>query len=149
MTEPNSTSTADGAANATVRPRIRLEPQDFRCDEGPDRRPPEVFDLKGLDRHLFYGPYIELAPGVWRARVELELSEDASKRQLAIQFGIEPDFTVFEVPYRAEGRMEFELEYAVRNAGLVQIRLWLRRAAFTGKVRFGGVTLERVGDTSG
>ena len=135
-----------GATEMAAQSPIRLQPRDFRTDEPLVSGAPEVFDLLGRDRHLFYGPYLELEPGVWRAKVELELFDSAAKRRLAIEFGVQPDFTTVDLPYHAEGPIEIEVDNAIRAGGLTQIRLWLRRAAATGRVRFGGVTLRKVGE---
>jgi hypothetical protein len=53
----------------------------FIVASDPGKSPTEVLDVShvsGDDRFLIYGPYIQLPPGSWTARVLLGLSRDAA-----------------------------------------------------------------------
>jgi len=125
---------------------IWWERETFLSSESDDNRCPAVIDVTGQARYLTYGPFIELRPGFWRARVLLEVCIDAARRRLAVQFGVEPAYTTVELPYGVPGRHEIVVEHRLAEAGPVQIRLYLQRAAFHGEVRFLGAYLERLGD---
>ena len=79
----------------------------FMNDEARDRRCPNVIDVTGRARYLFFGPFINLPAGHWRATVFLELCPDAARRRLAVQFGSEPDYTTEGVPGGRAGAIIF------------------------------------------
>jgi hypothetical protein len=107
---------------------------------------PAVLDVTGRARYLFFGPYIELSSGIWRAEVRFRLCPDASRCRLAVQFGVEPDYTTIDVPFGVPGPHAVRIEHKQSVAGLAQIRLWLKKAAFHGEVRFTGASVSRIGD---
>jgi len=123
-------------------------PDVFLSLDSPDGRCPEVFDITGPPRFLFHGPYIELTPGLWRARANFELSDEAGRRFMAIQFGVEPEYTTADFPRRVEGPVVVEAVHPVRTAGPAQIRLWMKWGAFHGTLRFFGAVVERIGDVA-
>jgi hypothetical protein len=105
---------------------------------------PEVIDVTGRARYLVFGPYLALEPGAWRARVSLQLCAEAAQRPIAVQFGAEPDYTTVDLPRGTEGRHEAEIEHQMKSGDLAQIRVWLKRAAFHGELRFGWAEIQRV-----
>ena len=109
---------------------------------------PEVIDVTGRARYLFFGPYIELPSGIWRAEIRFHLCPDASRCRLAAQFGAEPDYATVDVPNGKPGSRVIRIEHARREPGLSQIRLWLKKAAFHGEVRLSGAAVSRIGDYS-
>jgi capsular polysaccharide transport system ATP-binding protein len=106
---------------------------------------PEVVDTTGLPRFLFYGPFAPLSRGIWRATVFLRLDEDAAACRLALQFGSEPSYAVADLAFGVAGDHRVELLHEFRGDEPSQIRLWLKKAAFHGKVRLIGATVERIG----
>jgi hypothetical protein len=148
VTSKNPATTPERAGANPAPTTLRWDREVFTSTETEDKRCPELFDLTGRQRFLFYGPYRELPTGLWRAQVELHLSEDAGKRILSMQFGVEPDYTTVDLPRGHEGPLLVELDHAVTVAGKAQLRLWLRWGAIHGIVRFGGVTLRRLGDAA-
>jgi hypothetical protein len=118
----------------------------FRTAEGPGNRCPEVIDVTGRPRHLFYGPYLPLGPGRWRAVAHLQVCADAARCRLAVEFGASPHFTSIDLPFGSKGSLEIEVTHLVKEAGFGEVRLSLNRAAFHGEVRFLGVGVERLGD---
>jgi len=116
----------------------------FLSDEAPDRRCPEVIDVTGRARFLFFGPFIPLGRGLWRATVRLELCPDAARRTLALQFGVEPDYTTHDLPSGACGSLTPQIDFLCETPGTAQVRLWLKKAAFHGEVRLAGARVEPV-----
>ena len=107
---------------------------------------PEAIDVTGRARYLFFGPYIELSTGLWRADVRFDLCTDASRCRLAVQFGAEPDYATVDVPFGISGSQLIRIEHSRHETGLGQIRLWLKKAAFHGEVRLSGASVSRIGD---
>jgi hypothetical protein len=107
--------------------------------------PPEI-DVTGLPRFLIFGPFVTLEPGLWRASFEVELCSDAAQRVFALQFGVEPDYTTLDVPRGRSGVRHIAIEHMLMAAGAVQLRFWLKKAAFHGYARFNGATVERIAD---
>ena len=75
----------------------------FRSREAADGLCPGVLDVAGPARHLFFGPYLPLTQGKWRATVDLEVDADASHRSLAVEFGVEPEFVRVNLPFGVSG----------------------------------------------
>ncbi|HEY2051890.1 MAG TPA: hypothetical protein VGH03_21330 [Caulobacteraceae bacterium] len=120
----------------------------FHCPDTADGACPEVIDITGRPRHLFKGPNVELAPGRWRATVGLELCADAARRAFALDFGTFTHWASADLPAGVKGAVEVVLEHDVNPGDLVEIRLWLHKAAFHGEIRLKGVLLERLGNPS-
>jgi hypothetical protein len=116
----------------------------FLSDEDGDKRCPAVIDVTGRARYLFFGPFLPLTRGAWRATVHLQLCRDAALRSLALQFGVEPDYTTLELERGVSGSQAPQLDFTCETPGMAQIRLWLRKAAFHGEVRFAGVSVEKI-----
>jgi hypothetical protein len=119
----------------------------FRSLEDSTNRCPEVIDLTGLPRCLFFGPYFRLSPGTWRASVELTLCKDAARRTLELDFGVDSssEYTRLRLPTGLVGHLRIELIHRVEATARAQVRLWLMRSAFHGEVRLHGVAMERLG----
>ena len=107
-------------------------------------RCPEVIDLTGRACFLFYGPYIPLVAGLWRATVFLTVCADAARRPLALQFGSEPNYATIDLPFRVPGDHRIVLEHLFDEGQSAQVRLWLKKAAFHGSIRFLGACVELV-----
>jgi capsular polysaccharide transport system ATP-binding protein len=125
--------------------RRHCPPGVFRSHERPNGRCPNVFDLAGPARNLFFGPYFPLTPGKWRVCIDLELDAEAAGKSFTVEFGIEPEFTQAKLPLGASGPLRIEIVQDIETDGLGQIRLWLKRAAHQGRVRFFGATVEQIG----
>ena len=109
--------------------------------------PPEI-DVTGLPRFVFFGPFITLEAGLWRAECELEFCADAALRVFALQFGAEPDYTTVDLQRGRPGLQRFVIQHRLSTAAPMQLRLWLKKAAFHGYVRFGGASIERIADAA-
>jgi capsular polysaccharide transport system ATP-binding protein len=131
-------TTPDGA-------RLHWPPGAFRSHETPDGRCSGVFDLAGPARNLFFGPYLPLTPGTWRASIDLELNAQTNRSILMVEFGVEPKFAQVKLPLGVSGPLRIEVVQTIEAEGLGQVRLWLNWAGLKGSVRFFGVTLEQIG----
>jgi hypothetical protein len=120
----------------------------FRSRGSPSGLCPEVLDVTGPARNLFFGPFIVLPTGSWLAVVEIGLCPEAACRGLWLDFGAGAgtDYTRMELPFAVAGRLKIEIRHFFREPGQAQVRLWLKRAALHGEIRFEGVTVERLGD---
>ena len=125
---------------------IWWDPSLFLSFDHPDGSNLSVYDVTGRARCLFFGPYLPLANGVWRARVWLEICQDAAQRPLSIQLGAEPDYSTVDLPFGQAGPIVTSVEHPMDGVGLAQVRLLLRKAAFHGEVRFLGVAVSRISD---
>jgi hypothetical protein len=136
-----------GSESAGRRPGEWWDRSIFLSDEDAPAGPcPAAIDVTGRARILFYGPYRLLAPGVWRATVELRFCADAGRRPFTLEFGAHPDYTSVEIPCAAPGDHKIEIAHAMRTEGPAEIRLLLRKAAFHGEVRLLGAFVEPVAD---
>jgi hypothetical protein len=138
---PDDVGPARCAAVETLRWDRRL----FMTWDGDLAPCPAVIDVTGRERYLVFGPYRALEPGAWRAKVSLELCTETAQRPIAVQFGAEPDYTTVDLPRGVEGLHEVEIEHQMKSGDLAQIRVWLKRAAFHGELRFGGAEIYRIG----
>ncbi len=105
---------------------------------------PAVIDVTGRARHLAFGPFRPLKPGLWRASLVLLVSAKAARRPLAADFGAEPNFTLYTLPYGVPGLHHIALENTLGPDDLAQVRLWVKRPAFEGEVGFLGVALNSI-----
>jgi hypothetical protein len=121
--------------------------QSLEPGAGHNHECPAVIDLTGPQRTLLWGPYAVLEAGLWRATALIDLCPDAAKRVLAFQFGIEPDYTTADLTREVAGRHAVVIEHHMPGDGLTTLRLWLKKPAFHGEVRFLGAIVERLGDT--
>jgi hypothetical protein len=119
----------------------------FLSLEASDTRCPPVIDVTGGSRILVHGPYVQLARGLWRAKVSFEICEEAARRKLAVQLGsITDTFTTVDVPPGVPGRHDIEVTHPLQDGDHVEIRIWLKAAAFHGELRFLGATIEPIAD---
>jgi hypothetical protein len=133
----------DGTRSILCDSALRWDRERFLSGDGSC---PSEIDVTGPPRYLIFGPFITLEPGLWRAEYDLELCPDASLRVLALQFGVEPDYTTLDIPRGQPGFRTVAIEHVLPVAGSVQLRLWLKKAAFHGHVRFKGASVTRVAD---
>ena len=147
MTQPAPRESAQLLETSTAGELV-WDRNNFLSRDDPSGSCPPAIDITGPARFLWFGPYVPLPAGVWRAEVMFDLCEDAARGRFAVQFGCEPDYTTVDLPGRAPGRQCVVLEHRFSDEGLAQVRLWLKRAAFHGEVRFGQVTIAVADDQS-
>lgn len=116
----------------------------FLTGDPPANLASDCIDTTGRARFLVFGPFAPMEAGFWRAAVSLELCPDAARSPLALQFGVEPDYATVEIPGGMAGPHRIVIDHEIRVAGLGQARLWLKKAAFHGEIRFLGATVQRL-----
>jgi hypothetical protein len=87
-----------------------------------------------------------LPRGVWRAELKFELSDEASAYDYLVRFGTIGEFV--DLPYRpkAAGMQTVTLCYDVREHKPLELRIYLRRAAFHGTLKLEGAMLTKVSE---
>jgi hypothetical protein len=147
MSLNSAEAVAETSAYAAEQQRFFWDRAMFRSAETSDGLCPDTFDVTGARRILFSGPWARLAPGLWRATIIFDLCEEAARRQLAVEFGTAVStFTMVDVPEGVSGRHEIEILHFVHGDEPLEVRFWVKRAAFHGSLSYIGAQLERVGD---
>lgn len=142
--EPGFGAATAEAAEPAAGEILRWDRRIFMTWDGELAPCPAVIDVTGRARILVYGPYSALEPGAWRAKVSLELCAEAAQRPIVVQFGAEPDYSTVGLPQGTRGHHEVEIDHQMKPGDLAQIRVWLKRAAFHGELRFGGAEIRRI-----
>jgi hypothetical protein len=100
-------------------------------------------DITGRIRFLVYGPFINLPPGSWSARVVLGFSPEAAGMAYVVEVFAGTRLTHIRVEPGnedvAEVNLHFSIDAYVDHA--VQIRIYNERAAFDGRLALGYVTM--------
>lgn len=138
-------SAPDGSIETESEPS-QWEKEMFLLGDTAGRLTNDPIDVTGRARFLVYGPYVHMEPGRWRVIVSLDLSPDAARNPLALQFGVDPVVTTVDMALGVAGPQQFRIDHVVHTAGPGQVRLWLKRAAFHGEIRFSGATVRRLGN---
>ncbi len=122
----------------------------LRSGEHPDQPCPEMFDVTGRARILAFGPIAALPAGCWKLTVRLEaVDAEAAAQSYLVEFG--GGGVIAQANLRADrgaGVYDVVLEAEWPRAEVVELRIWLARAAFHGSLRFLGARCERVGGPS-
>jgi hypothetical protein len=111
-------------------------------DSVPATRP---VDITGRMRCLLYGPFINLPPGSWSARVVLGFSSEAAAMTYVVEAFAGSQLNHVRIQPAAERIFEVDLHFSI-DASVdhpVQIRIYSERAAFDGRLALGYVALTR------
>lgn len=106
----------------------------------------EPIDITGRQRCLFYGPFVTLPIGSWRASVALVLSPEAADMSYFVEAIAGSRLAAARLEEEAAVLSTVELEFAI-DATLeqsVEIRIFSERAAFDGQLGIVRVTLSRI-----
>lgn len=101
----------------------------------------------GPARVLFFGPYLFLPRGQWRAQIELEIAECYSDNRLAAEVVLFPDEIVRAVKTElpVAGRFRLDLEFTTPDdLRPIEMRVHLATGAIEGRLRFGPLRLTRL-----
>ena len=121
----------------------------FIVASDPGKRPTDVLDVSsvsGTDRFLIHGPYIQLPPGSWTARVLLGLSRDAAACTFIIDAYAGRPLARSSFQPRNEGVYAPEITFSIDEAdgpGL-EIRVLVGSENAKGQLAFGNVILNPV-----
>jgi hypothetical protein len=123
--EPELFFISDAVPNATPTPASRL------------------VDITGGVRFLVFGPFINLPPGSWSAKVILGLSAEAAGMSFMVEVFAGRQLSHTHVEPLAEQIIEANLHFVIDNSvdQPVQIRIVNKRAAFDGRLALGYVTM--------
>jgi hypothetical protein len=118
----------------------------FISDEPPTEQPApatRAVDITGRIRFLVYGPFVNLPPGSWSARVVLGFSPEAAGMAYVAEVFAGTRLTHLRVEPESEHVAEVDLHFSI-DASVdhpVQIRIYNERAAFDGRLALGYVTM--------
>jgi hypothetical protein len=108
----------------------------------------EPVDITGRQRCLFYGPFITLPTGSWRASVALILSPEAAEVSYLIEAIAGSRLAAARLEEGAAALSTVELQFTI-DATVeqpVEIRIFSERAAFDGQLGIVRVTLSLIDD---
>jgi hypothetical protein len=106
----------------------------------------EPIDITGRQRCLFYGPFVALPIGSWRASVALVLSPEAADMSYFVEAIAGSRLAAARLEEGAAVLSTVELQFAIDATleQLVEIRIFSERAAFDGQLGIARVTLSRI-----
>lgn len=104
-----------------------------------------VLDLTGRPRFLFFGPYIVMPAGRWKAVARIGFSAPTARHQYRADWGAQDTYTSHHFRPEREGVFQIEIEYEWDKPSASEFRLLLLEGAFDGEVTFFGVEIVRVG----
>lgn len=93
-----------------------------------------AIQVAGRARALFYGPYIELEPSVWRAKFSLTLDSDACIYSYRIEWGSGDHFNSVALQPSLEGTYEVDITYGLEEAVPWELRVIVTEGALAGEL---------------
>jgi hypothetical protein len=133
----------------------------FLSGDRPNEAAGLVAEVVGASRVIYYGPYLHLKPGHWRARMTLGFSEDAKGLPFSVQaFGsrllgearVRPrEAGIFAAEFVFEaGEPEHPIEFRIMNTeGAIEGRLALAQVELTPEPSPGRLAARDVGSPPG
>lgn len=118
----------------------------LRSDGGS---PSEVIDTTGGARFLVYGPYIQLPPGQWTARVVLGFSPETVGSRFAVDAGANGrQLAKVAITPECGGIYAADLDFAIDDGGCdgLEIRVMVADDEAQGQLAIGHVVLQRRSD---
>jgi hypothetical protein len=100
-------------------------------------------DITGRARFLIFGPYINLAPGLWSATAVIGFSAETTGLSFVIEIAAGTRLTYARVQPTGEQVIETDLQFTIDDSATqpVEVRIISERAAFDGRVVLGHVRL--------
>tara|TARA_R110002012_G_scaffold314387_2_gene527060 strand:- start:8223 stop:8651 length:429 start_codon:yes stop_codon:yes gene_type:complete len=133
-------------SEAGQNPSLHWLPERFTLD--PRRtavgETPFMLDVTGPPRPLVFGPYVDLEPGVWRARVRFTVDETACKHHYRLEWGSLTDFASHAFVPGRPGVYNLEIDHRWQATAAAETRLILTEGALDGMLEFQGVTVSRL-----
>lgn len=102
-------------------------------------------DLTGKRRLIQHGPYLLLSAGVWRVDVVFELDIHRAVTQLRFDWGDGVDVVESSHRVATEGVYAISLEKAWDSPTRAELRIWLDRSMFDGRLTIRSVKITRIG----
>ena len=93
---------------------------------------PAIFhvDMTGRRRILLFGPYLELPPGLWQAKIRFLLEKTDAVVSLRFEWASGEDCVRLERSLQDDGVYDVSLERTWSSAGPCELRVWLDRSVF-------------------
>jgi hypothetical protein len=101
-------------------------------------------ELVGRARHLVFGPYFHLPPGLWRITVFFRCDDVAAKQWLRLEWGGGGFATYDLTPGNGGGRYEAVIETRLNEPQEVECRVILTASALDGWFAFDGAEVEKI-----
>lgn len=114
----------------------------FRFDERAGGLP--QLDITGRARILVWGPYLTVPAGRWRLKAIFSVCRDAARQPLRFEFGQGEDVEQLSSTPGHPGRYEAVLTRTFMMKATLELRLWLMRPAFHGRLTFHCAELTRL-----
>jgi hypothetical protein len=107
-------------------------------------------EMIGGARHIFWGPYLHLPIGNWRARIQFEVAGNFSGNEIEVDVCMAlAQVTRGNATLPVQGYFEFGLDFTAANTNApIEIRVRLVKAAIEGRFVLRSVTLEPATDRS-
>jgi len=123
--------------------RIAWDRRLFFSGDTPSESPPASIDITGRGRCLIYGPYIRIPPGTWTARIELGCTDEAAGTQFVVDAAAGHRLGHVTFSPKFGGVFETALPFTLEedNPHLLEIRFFVERSSFEGRLALGAVTL--------
>jgi len=122
--------------NLTPKPDVALHwpPEKFRYDmrEADKRERVQRMDIAGRARALFWGPYEELPPGLWRATARFAVDHWSCRHTFRLEWGATADFVTFEFRPGKAGIYEVSAERVWNETEKAELRIILTSGALGG-----------------
>ena len=97
---------------------------------------------KGESGALHYGPYVDVEPGRYRVTFDVQ-AEQSTSAVVRIDVAAAPDQKIYSELVLTESKEPQKIEFNLEKPRTLEFRVW---ALGIEKVRFNGLTIERIDD---
>lgn len=124
-------------------------PRSLFWSDRADATCPEIIDITGRSRVLFFGPYITLPAGHWQINVRFAVCKEAARRRYLFEV-IANDATVAHAHLWPSdtGNYAIPLDFVAKRPAVVEIRMTLITASLHGEIRLAGAEITRMAVSS-
>jgi hypothetical protein len=98
-------------------------------------------DITGRPRYVVLGPYITLPPGSWSTSVVLGFSEDAAQMSYIVEVHSDTRLAQVRLEPGNQRLIEANLDFSLSEPHIINIGVYIERAAFDGRLALGHVTV--------
>lgn len=114
----------------------------FGISDAPTEAATRDIDVAGRARCLVFGPYMQLFPGNWKARVVLGFSVETVGTRFMIDVATDAPISHTTITPDAAGVYEVIVDFALSESDRpIEVRVFNERAAFEGHIALGFVSL--------
>lgn len=124
-------------------------PRELFFDTSPHSPNWQKIDFVGPARILFFGPYLYLPTGLWRANLAFEVNDNRSGNSVVVDVFSDAVLAHGEVTLPEAGNFIVALDFeCTESTKPLEFRLRLDRGAIQGSLEVKGVTLNRLSDST-